>query len=239
MNKLEIQKIAISPDRRSKIQMFRYSNNYRASSGFTLIEMIVSLAIFSVVSVVALVALMKIISANKKAQSLQAAMSNISYVLESMSREMKVGGRFDCASSQSLDYGDNSPNNCDTGNIQNLTITFDTQRASDGLCPYYAYFFDVATAAGPWTISKVTQSLPAGPCPTGNSGTFDYNLVYPVIDPNVIITGYRVKITKEPMNPGGDKPMMTLMISGYVGSKEVERTYFDVQTSVGGGQSNK
>ena len=71
------------------------------NKGFTLIEMIVALALFAIVAVVALGALMKIISANKKAQSLQSAITNINYALESISREMRVGSNFSCIANPS------------------------------------------------------------------------------------------------------------------------------------------
>ena len=64
--------------------------------GFTLIEIIVSLMIFSIVVLVALSALVKIIDANKKAQTLQDSVINLSFTLESMSREMRSGSDYYC-----------------------------------------------------------------------------------------------------------------------------------------------
>ncbi len=67
-----------------------------SSRGFTLVEMIVSLMIFSIVAVVALAALVKIIDANNKAQTIQAAVTSLSFSLDSMSRELRTGSNIHC-----------------------------------------------------------------------------------------------------------------------------------------------
>lgn len=63
--------------------------------GFTLIEIIVSMAIFSVVMVVALGAFLKIVDVNKRAQTVEAAVNNLTFVVESMSRELRTGQVYD------------------------------------------------------------------------------------------------------------------------------------------------
>ena len=66
--------------------------------GFTLVEMIVSLAIFSVVAVIAIGALLKVIDANSKAQSMQSAVTNINFAMESMSRDLRTATDYTCDS---------------------------------------------------------------------------------------------------------------------------------------------
>src|ERR1039458_2601710 len=56
------------------------------SSGFTLVEMMVSIAIFMVVAVVAVAALLKIVDANRKSQTLQDAVNNINFAMDSITR---------------------------------------------------------------------------------------------------------------------------------------------------------
>jgi type II secretory pathway pseudopilin PulG len=62
--------------------------------GFTLIEIIVSLAIFIVVAVIAIGAFLKILDANKQSQALQTAMNNADFALESMTRDIRVGSNY-------------------------------------------------------------------------------------------------------------------------------------------------
>src|SRR4051812_23311158 len=66
--------------------------------GFTLIEMIVSLAIFTVVAVVAVGSLVRVVALNRQAQTLQSSVNNLSFALDSMSREIRQGSALTCIS---------------------------------------------------------------------------------------------------------------------------------------------
>jgi len=66
----------------------------RVNSGFTIIEIIVSLAIFSLVAVVIATALISVVNANSKAQSLKSVTDNINVAVENMSRLMRLGTDF-------------------------------------------------------------------------------------------------------------------------------------------------
>lgn len=59
--------------------------------GFTLIEMMVAVSIFSIVVTISMGAIFTIVDANKKAQSLEAVMSNLNFSLEMMTRTIKTG----------------------------------------------------------------------------------------------------------------------------------------------------
>jgi prepilin-type N-terminal cleavage/methylation domain-containing protein len=78
--------------------------NYFSSnkSGFTLIEVIVSLALFSVVITIAVGALLILISSNRQLQNEQSVLSNLSFALDSMTREIRTGSNYYCAIATSL-----------------------------------------------------------------------------------------------------------------------------------------
>ena len=200
----------------------------KSSNGFTLIEMIVSLAIFSIVAVVALGALMKIISANKKAQSLQSAMTNINYALESMSREMRVGSNF-CLNNHKTSFNHGDYGSCSNGTVgsndnSGTVIAFKSSKVfgsgSNACNLTYAYSFSpLGSPITSWDFKKAAQS---NDC----VGALNNNDFTSIIDSNVIITGYYVNITS------ATYPLATIRISGYVGAREQERTYFDIQTAV-------
>ena len=67
--------------------------------GFTLIEIIVSLALFSVVITIAVGALLILIASNKQLQDEQSVLSNLSFALDSMTREIRTGTDYYCAAS--------------------------------------------------------------------------------------------------------------------------------------------
>jgi prepilin-type N-terminal cleavage/methylation domain-containing protein len=74
-------------------------------AGFTLIEMIVSLALFSVVVTVAVGALLMLVGANDELQGEQSIMTNLSFALDSMSREIRTGTEYYCVSRPNYNAG--------------------------------------------------------------------------------------------------------------------------------------
>jgi len=73
-----------------------------AHSGFTLVEMIVAVALFSVVMLVAVGALLALVGANRKAQALQSVMNNLDITLDGMARSIRMGSNFHCGSTGTL-----------------------------------------------------------------------------------------------------------------------------------------
>ncbi|MCK5021638.1 MAG: type II secretion system protein [Candidatus Pacebacteria bacterium] len=66
--------------------------------GFTLIEMIVAIALFSTVMVVGMGSLLNVLAASKKSQDIQTAVNNLSLAMETMSREIRTGSNYHCSS---------------------------------------------------------------------------------------------------------------------------------------------
>jgi prepilin-type N-terminal cleavage/methylation domain-containing protein len=65
-------------------------------SGFTLIEMIVSLGVFSVVATTSVGAMLVLISTNQQLQSEQSVMTNLAFALDTMTREIRTGYNYYC-----------------------------------------------------------------------------------------------------------------------------------------------
>jgi len=76
--------------------------------GFTLVEMIVAIFVFSVVMVISTGALVSIIGANRKAQSVKSVMNNVAFSLDSMTRALRVGNNYDCGVSLCASDGSES-----------------------------------------------------------------------------------------------------------------------------------
>ena len=71
-------------------------HNSSKKEGFTLIEMIVSMALFITVLAVSMGALMVVAESNKKAQSMRAAMDNLGLAMEEMTRNIRQGRIYHC-----------------------------------------------------------------------------------------------------------------------------------------------
>lgn len=71
-------------------------NTRRARRGFTLVEMIVAVGLFSVVMLVSVGALLSLSGANRKAQVLQSIMNNLNIALDGMVRSIRMGSNYHC-----------------------------------------------------------------------------------------------------------------------------------------------
>ncbi len=95
--------------------------NFRSQIGFTLIEMIVALAVFSVVVTIAVGALLMLIASNEQLQAEQSVMTNLSFALDSMTREIRTGTAYFCYSANSLTAGASGEKIFDDGEILSST----------------------------------------------------------------------------------------------------------------------
>lgn len=66
-------------------------NKLQNNKGFTLVEMMVSVAIFSIVVMISLGAILTILDANRKARTLTEVMNNLNFSVEMITRSLKTG----------------------------------------------------------------------------------------------------------------------------------------------------
>jgi len=77
--------------------MNMHPTDHQASQrGFTLIEMVVAVALFAIVMVVSIGALLSLVDANRKARALESVMNNLNISLDSMVRAMRMGSKYNC-----------------------------------------------------------------------------------------------------------------------------------------------
>jgi prepilin-type N-terminal cleavage/methylation domain-containing protein len=71
--------------------------------GFTLIELMVAVAIFTVVATMALGALLAMAQANKKSQTISSTLNNLNAALEGMARNIRTGYDYHCGTATAFD----------------------------------------------------------------------------------------------------------------------------------------
>ena len=207
-------------------------------SGFSLVEMMVAIAIFMVVAVVAVAALLKIVDADRKSKTLQDTVNNINFAMDSITREIRVGSDYTLDKSGEYDSSINPATYNQTSDSalnlsQGASIAFlssNTATGSNGNpCNLtYAYYFSPVLNSSPqtWTIEKAQQSTNSQ-CTDSLGGS---NTQYaPIIDPSIIITAYSIKVVE-----GNSlvQPSVFLYIRGYTGKDVNTQTYFDLQTTI-------
>lgn len=66
------------------------------SRGFTLVELMVSVALFIVIMLVAVGALLSLVAANRKARALESVINNLNITLDGMVRAVRMGSKYNC-----------------------------------------------------------------------------------------------------------------------------------------------
>lgn len=200
-----------------------------SSRGFTLVEIIVSLAIFSIVAVIAVGALVRILGSNRQAQSLQTSVNNMSFALESMSRELRTGRNYVCTVGSSYSFtagGTLTPAQCDgTGQGNGVVLAFFSSNVATpgfGANPNcnLVYAYRIVPAGSVWEVDKAEQP----DCTHGLAST-DF---YPIMSSSTALTGYKLIVSK----PSGGYAKVFIRLAGYSGTRAQDRRYFDVETAV-------
>ncbi len=201
-------------------------SRHNMKRGFTLVEMIVALMIFSIVAVVALAALVKIVDANKKAQTTQDSVVGLSFALEAISRELRTATTIRCESVSTGAISNPSAlaaQSCASIG-HNQLIAFRSANVDYTSTPpcklIYAYLF--TGSAGAYQVSKARQKTLGNGC----TDTFSPSSYAPITPPNVSISEYQVGVSSDTF------PLVYIGLSGYAGSREKIKTYFNVQTAV-------
>jgi prepilin-type N-terminal cleavage/methylation domain-containing protein len=71
-------------------------NRNTREKGFTLVELMVSLTIFSIVMLISTGTLLILIDINAKAQAIYSATTNLTFALDNMTREIRTGYHYNC-----------------------------------------------------------------------------------------------------------------------------------------------
>lgn len=162
---------------------------------FTLIEILVSVAIFSVVMVIALGALLAMSSSDRKAESIKSVVNNLDFALDSMSRAIRTGTAYNCNSSAGGDC------------------------ASGGTALYFTPSSGVVVAYKLDTSSSDCNQ-PTGPvgCIARASASDGFTTWSAITSPDVIITNSDLFYLRGAAvgSPNNTQPIVNITISGYV-----------------------
>lgn len=187
--------------------------------GFTLIEMLISVAIFSVVMVIALGALLSLSEANRRAQLLSEATNNFNSAIDSMTRTIRTGSQYHCG----------------TGTLSALQDCPSTNGTQFAVLPSGASLSN--------QIVVYKHNSGAG-CPNSVAGcilrSLDGGATYAAItSPDIIVTSLKFYVIGAPQGVqtiGAQslsvQPKVEILIGGYVTVKGGVTSAFNVQTSV-------
>lgn len=196
------------------MKLTRIKNCRKLQQGFSLIEVLVSMALFIVVLTIGVGALMVLISANGKAQNMQAAVSNIQFSLDSMAREIRTGNGYYC-SNGSETMGDYTVvQDCDRGTYLSI-IEGGKSLSAGSLNRRIAYRYNSSA-------QSVERKI-------GN-GTW-----VPLTSSSVAVTSMHFNVSNSATKDGTGnlfQPNATIYISGVISGVGQTSTEFTLQTTV-------
>ena len=184
----------------------------KTKSGFTIIEIMVSISVFLVVVMAGMTALLNANLLSQKSRDMRSIMDSLNFAMEDMSRNIRTGYDYHCFSySGSLPSGVQSPQNC--GGSGANAISFKPQDFTTN--PLIYYFYTNPNDSTQYSLFKVAN---------GSS---------PVqITPNNILLNHQGSFIVTGAVPGdGLQPHVTIKLSGSITYNKVSSP-FSLQTSV-------
>lgn len=196
--------------------------------GFSLIEMLVSVALFSMVVLMAVSALISLMNANQKARSLKTAMDNLNFAVDEMSRDLRLGTEYYCQTSAS------SPISIDVNSGNPVTHDCPYVAGTDSGGPYLEYrnfYGDVVLYRfdGSCLQEKVTD-VPWG----AYQDSFGSNSGYTCMTGRDITLSKVTFYVSNTAKDSGRQPFIIISMTGTVGpsTKPSLQTSFSLMTSI-------
>jgi prepilin-type N-terminal cleavage/methylation domain-containing protein len=106
------------------------------TAGFTLIEMLVSLALYTIVATIAVGTLLVLIDESKRVQGDQSVMTTLTFAMDSMTREIRTGRAYYCVSSDATTgtiFGNVDQDTLDINDVLDCVKGNETNQAYHGL----------------------------------------------------------------------------------------------------------
>jgi prepilin-type N-terminal cleavage/methylation domain-containing protein len=168
--------------------------------GFTLVELMVSIAVFLVIMTISLGSIISILDAGRKARSLKQVMTNLNFAAEVISREVKFGRNYHCG--VDTDIPRTKSDSCPSGG--GTAITFTT---SEGVETIYRL-----------RGTQIEKSIDSGVSYIG------------VTSPDVTVEGLTFYVIGTSPIPNRSQPRVLMIVRGFAGVKPTVQSRFTLQT---------
>lgn len=131
--------------------------------GFTIIEMLVALSLFTIVVTIAVGAFLSLIGASKGVQSEQSVMTTLTFVLDSMTREIRTGNNYYCNTRLVLAGSPAATTtvlDCSSGSNGLSFIEAGTSLTTGASSKRIAYYYDSSSSTRRTIMRKVGGATP-------------------------------------------------------------------------------
>lgn len=198
------------------MQYTNQKSNQRKNQGFTLIELMISLFVFSIVMLISVGTLLTLVDVNARAQALYSATTNLSFALDSMTREMRMGYEYHCTTGSDPSSGQSRSTSDCVGSV-------DGQNEGSGRKVFFTRSRDGIYVGYRLNSGKIEQKV-------GNVAWT------PITSDDVTITNFAIEVNNTDTYEGGggdtDQPWVDIKIRGYVTNGLDTNTDFNLQTRI-------
>lgn len=173
--------------------------------GFTLIELMVSVSIFTMVMVISMGTIITVMDANRKSQTLRAVLDNLNFAMEGMTRNIRFGYDYNC------------------GGVGNTSLASDCLDNSVGANSIYITDSNGVRTAYSSSLGRIIKTI----------GGVDYPVTSPDITIQSLV--FRVYGSYPYMGGATNdriQPKVIIVVKGYSGVKPSIQTSFTLETVV-------
>ncbi|MEI6296366.1 MAG: type II secretion system protein [bacterium] len=226
-----------------------FNKNKKINTGFTLIEMMVSISIFSIVMVVVIGALLLLSDANKKAQAVRAVVDNLNFAIEDITRNLRTGKDYSCVV-LNLDGSIGTPATCTNGQATKGVVfkgACDEYDWTDLKCiSYKCYAYIVESTVKDSVTGTITRNgtLKYAEKTTDQEGenscnTLPWNIsdFSNLISPEVLVNDGQFYVVNPDVSANKQQPITIIdlngeFVAGANAGGEKLKTPFNIQTTV-------
>ncbi len=200
----------------------------KKNKGFTLVEMLVAIAVFMSVMVISVGALFTVINTNKKNEAIKTVVDNVSFALDSISRDMRTGTHYGCSADSNSFTQNTDCTSGGTGIVYTATPSLD---ALGNLVPgdviYYKFVPSSMLSAGDGNIQMCDATKSNFNC--AQTGAWQ-SLTAPTSTVNITSMKFYV-YNSDPSIDAGTQPRVLITLQGSVESK-IGNVTFALQTTI-------
>jgi prepilin-type N-terminal cleavage/methylation domain-containing protein len=192
----------------------------KSQKGFTLVEMLVAIAVFMSVMTVAVTALLTIINANRETQAIKTTTDDVTFAIENISKDMRIGGIYKCLG------GD--------GDVNDGPLGLEVKDCSAG-----SNYIEYTNSSGydvTYKFNRTTGELIRITNKNDGLGPITEYLISS--DSDVHLSSVKFYVIGSDCENGGigcsvkTQPRVIITISGVISSKGTANMEFDLQTTV-------
>lgn len=191
----------------------------RHNGGFSLVELLVSISLFTIVLTMAVACLLVLVEANARAQNMNTVMTNLNFALDSMTREIRTGRSYYCANtSANTNLAVDAVQDCTTGSAQFLSFVEGGESITEGAgSPRIAFRYNTDSNGRGFIERRV--------------GTGSW---FPITSSNINITDMYFYVTDSTSAYDDNfiQPSVTIYLEGYSGEVASAESSFALQTTV-------